>query len=307
MSTVSTSKAPRQSFPDDSDPFRFGWRYVRVRRADGTESLEQLPLSLEDALHPEDGDHIVHSDAHDDDLSYLKYVFKSLLERDSRAVVLSDCGVDWNLPGIRPLCPDLAVFLGVKVRRDWTIFDVEAEHAEPALVIEVTSPSTRSNDVETKFDYYHRAGVPLYVIADAHKETETYRRLEVIAYRHTAKSYEKIDADAHGRIWLEALGVWLGISQNPITGFDRVACFDPNTSMEIGDYTAITKARAQEVEARVRAEAQAEEARARANTEAQARAAAETRANTEAQARAAAEARISELEAMLKNQSSPGS
>ena len=124
-------------------------------------------------------------------------------------------------------------------------------------------------------------------------ETETYRRLELIAYRHTAKSYEKIDTDAHGRIWLETPGVWLGISQDPITGFDRVACFDPETNMEIGDYEAVTQAR-------IRAEA-------RAAAEAEARAAAEARANNEAQARAAAEARIRELEAMLKAQSPPGS
>jgi len=54
--------------------------------------MELVPLTLEDALHPEDGDHIVHSDSHDDDLNYLKNVFKSLLADDSQAVVLSDCG-----------------------------------------------------------------------------------------------------------------------------------------------------------------------------------------------------------------------
>jgi len=82
-----------------------------------------------------------------------------------------------------------------------------------------------------------------------------------------------------------ALGVWLGVSQDPATGIDRIACFDPATNSEIGDYTAITKARAEEIEARIRAETQA--------------AAAETRA-------VAAEARIRELEGgVIKQQSSP--
>ena len=44
---------------------------------------------------------------------------------------------------------------------------------------------------------------------------------------------EKIPVDPHGRIWLEALGVWLGISQDRITGFDRLACFNAETNEEM--------------------------------------------------------------------------
>ncbi len=104
MSTVSTSQPtpPQPPLPDESDPFRYGWRYVSIKHPDGTEGLEQVPLTLEDALHPEPGDYIVHSDPHDTDLNYLKDVFKSLLAHDSHAFVLSDCGVDWNLPGVKP-------------------------------------------------------------------------------------------------------------------------------------------------------------------------------------------------------------
>ena len=321
MSTVSTPQSPRQSFPDDPDPYRYGWRYVRVPRDDGSESLEQVPLTLEDALHPEDGDYIVHTQTHALDLKYLADVFSSILTNNSKAVVLSDCGVDLNLPGTKHVCPDIAVFFGVEEHRDWSIFDVEAEHAEPVLVVEVTSASTRSNDVEKKFDYYYRGGVPIYIIADARIENDAERRLELIGYRHSAKRYEKMPVDSQGRIWLEALGVWLGISQDRTTGFDRVTCFDPVTNAEIGDYTAITlalvRAEAQaaaESQARAAAEAQAAaESQARAAAEAQAaaesqaRAAAEAQAAAESQARAAAEARIRELEAMLKNQSPPGS
>jgi hypothetical protein len=61
MSTVSTSQGPRQALPDEPDPLRFGWRYVTLKQSDGSESMELVPLTLEDALHPEDGDHIVHS------------------------------------------------------------------------------------------------------------------------------------------------------------------------------------------------------------------------------------------------------
>jgi colicin import membrane protein len=257
VSTVSTSQAPSQVFPDESDPFRYGWRHVHVQRADGTEDIEQVPLTLEDVLHPEFGDHIVHSTAHAEDVNYLKYVFDALLAGDVHAAVLSDCGVDWNLPGVRVVSPDSAIFFSVAKRIDWSIFDVEAEQARPVLVIEVVSLSTRSNDFGKKFDYYHRAGVETYVIADVRVDDKLNRKLELIAYRHTPKSYQRIPANEDGRIWLDALGVWLGVSQNRSTGADRLACFHPTTNEEIGTYTAITQALAADIEARNRAEAQA--------------------------------------------------
>jgi len=169
MSTVSkdrASKSPR--VPPKSDPYRYGWRYVRVRRPDGTVDFDQVPLVLEDLLHPEVDDFIVQNSAHHDDRGYLKMVFKARLKPDPGAVVLSDCRVDWNIPGVRPLGPDVAVFFGVERDRnyDWATFNVAAEKARPALVIEVTSRNTRKNDLGIKVDYYRRAGVPLYVIAD---------------------------------------------------------------------------------------------------------------------------------------------
>jgi colicin import membrane protein len=286
MSTVTRSPTPPPRFPDESHPFFYGWRDVLVRRPDGTEDIDQIPLTAEDVLHPEDGDHVVHSTAHNNDLNYLASVFRALLANDPHALVLSDCGVDWHLPGEKDVSPDIAVVFGVKQQRgDWPMFDVDAEYTRPALVIEVTSPSTRSGDFGKKVGYYHRAGVPTYIIADA-RESPSGRRLELIEYRYAAKRYERIAPNAGGRIRLEALNVWLGITLYRTTGTDRLACFDPDTNEEIGDYTAVRQAHANELEARLRAEAQTAEALAQAAAE--------------AQARIAAEARIRELEALLK-------
>jgi Uma2 family endonuclease len=139
MSTVSRSRAPK-SLPPEPDPFRYGWRYVRVEHPDGKVTFDQVPLTLEDVLHPEVGDFIVQTDGHDSDLNYLKDVFKARLANDPTKAVISDCRVDWNLPGVKPVGPDVAVFEGVKQHRDWSTFDVAAEGAKPLLVVEVTSP-----------------------------------------------------------------------------------------------------------------------------------------------------------------------
>ncbi len=56
----------------------------------------------------------------------------------------------------------------------------------PSLIIEVTSPKTRVNDVKTKVKQYAQAKVPYYVIADV-EEVDGKRRLKLIAYRAEAR------------------------------------------------------------------------------------------------------------------------
>ena len=251
MSTVSRPKPPK-SPPPEPDPFRYGWRYVRVEGPDGTISFDQIPLTLEDVLHPEVGDFIVQTDGHDSDLNYLKDVFKAQLADDPQKAVISDCRVDWNLPGVKPLGPDVAVFRGIKRHRDWSTFDVKAEGAEPLLVVEVTSPDTRQNDVVIKVDYYHRAKVPLYVIADVREQGED-RVIELIGYRYERAGYQRIPLDERGWIWLEPVQLWLGLSRDRLGNYERLACFD-RTGAEVGDYTAISTALADAIKARAEAE-----------------------------------------------------
>jgi Uma2 family endonuclease len=312
MSIASTSR-PTQPPPGEPDPYRYGWRYVRVERSDGTVGFDQVPLTLEDVLFPEVGDFIVQSTPHNRDVGYLRDVCESRLANDPHAEVVSDCRVDWNLPGVRPLGPDIGVFRGLKEHRGWSTLDVAATGARPAMVVEVTSPETRRNDVEDKFEYYRRAKVPLYVIADAIQDDEQGRRLRLIAYRYARGRYHKIAPDARGWIWLDPVGVWLGVTVDPRTGCDRLACYDQQ-GRELGDYTAVSRALEAEAVARADAQARAEaEAAARAAAQAradaaqaradaaQARADIEARrADIEAEARARAEERIRELEAALR-------
>jgi hypothetical protein len=89
MSTISTTR-DRSGSQEQDDPYRYGWRYVKVIGPDGRETLDQVPLTLEDVLFPEEEDFIVQTDAHDNELGYLKSVFKSRLAGDPHSVELSD-------------------------------------------------------------------------------------------------------------------------------------------------------------------------------------------------------------------------
>jgi hypothetical protein len=187
--------------------------------------------------------------------------------------VFSDLLIYWDIPALRHHCPDVSVILGVRNPRrdDWPSFHVTAEGVRPALLIEITSPSTRSIDFREKRPQYFRAGVPMYVILDA-REDEDRRELEIIGYRRGAMRYQRLRLSDEGRLWLEVVGLWLG-SEN-----GRVACYDAQ-GQRIADYQEMAQGRAAAEEA---AEQQHQ------------------RAEQERRLREAAEQRLRELEAELR-------
>jgi Protein of unknown function (DUF820). len=74
------------------------------------------------------------------------------------------------------------VIPGIAARQDWSAFDVAVEGARPALMIEITSPETRVNDLKRKVAHYARAGVAQYVIVDR-IERGGARRVRLLDYR----------------------------------------------------------------------------------------------------------------------------
>ena len=278
MSPIRNLRSPRTAVAE-ADPFRYGWRFVYRKQPDGSLVEEQVPLRLEDLLFPEEGDFIVQTVGHNQDCAYLMLVLKARLAHDPSAVVISDCRVAWDVPGLKPLGPDVAVFFGLHGYEDWGTLDVAKEGAIPALVIEVTSPDTRKNDVGIKKDFYHRAGVPQYVIVDVRSRKDG-RQLRLASFRNTPAGYERIPADERGWVWLDCAGIWPGAAEG------RAVCYDGETAAEIGDYTSVCQALA------------VAEERAAAN--ALALAVAEEQAALSAQALAASEARYRELEEELR-------
>ncbi len=273
-----TTPAP----PPADDPFRYGWRYVRRPTPDDPDHLEPVPLTLEDVLHPEEGDFIVHSDRHETDRMYLTAVLRARLEVHGRAIVLSDVRVAWDVPDLRPHGPDVMVIPGLRERRDWSTFDVAEEGVRPALMIEITSPETRENDVVWKVAHYARAGVAQYVIVD-NIGRRGERQLRLLDYRLVGETYRLQPPDERGWVYLELADLWVGVEG------DHVVCYaDDGTAF--GDYATVVQ-QAAEAEARARAaEEQAQrEAAARAEAEEQARREAAARAEAEVLARIAAE------------------
>ena len=149
--------------------------------------------------------------AHDRDTHYLKNALLLALNSREDVEVLNDVRIDWQVEGIKPHGPDLVVFVDVRKpwKRDVGTFRVKDVGARPVLVIEVTSPNTRSGDIDQKVLEYYQAGVPFYAIVDYYPELEE-RQVHIIGYRATPEGYARVPLDEKGRLWLEPVRLWLG-------------------------------------------------------------------------------------------------
>ncbi len=151
---------------EENDPFRFGCRYVRRELPDGSEVYDEVPLSWEDLLYPEEEDRVLESPDHFRDLRYCHGALETMHREDPSVVVLGDCRIDFAAAGVRPLGPDVVVLFGVHEWLRQSTFRVAVEGGRPVLAIEVSSPSTRPHDLANKPDLFFRAGVEKYVIID---------------------------------------------------------------------------------------------------------------------------------------------
>ena len=250
-----------------------GYRLVR-HEVNGEEWWEQVPLTLDDLLHPQLGDEVIYQDLHHSICAYFHTMLTDLLAHDPTAVVLFDVGLDLNLPGVRPIGPDLQVSFGVRERCNWSIFSVREEGVCPALVIEVTSPRTRHNDINlrdpanaSKYRWYEQAGVAVYLVVDTARRKEG-QPPPLYGFELTPEgTYAPLLPNEQGRLWLEPVEVWVGQQG------DRVALYDAQGDELESRSAAIDRADAAEARAEAEhtraesAEARADAAEARAEAE----------------------------------------
>jgi Uma2 family endonuclease len=212
---------------ESQDPFFYGFRDVWVER-EGKRSLEQVPLTREDVLHPQMEDHVNQGNYHVELCTYLYTILKAFLEREKGMVVLYDVQVNWHNPRMRWHVPDIIVLAGVHTHP--TASYSQAEHGgSPLFIIEVTSPATRSTDMPpdegdtagtSKFIHYATVGVPLYIIIDAARR-EWGEAPDLFAYALTNDGeYAALPLDARGWVWVAAVQLWLGIEGEQVAWYD---------------------------------------------------------------------------------------
>jgi Uma2 family endonuclease len=182
--------------------------------------------------------------------------------------------------------PDLLVVVGVdgtKRRKHWVVWDEDDRF--PDLIVEITSPSTKSKDT----------GENLKLFAQVFRTREYFwydeEAGEWMGYRLQGESYVPIEVNERGWRWSEVLGAWLGVSELPYRGwrYRWLRLYDVEGRLvPTGEELAAAE--------RERAEAErqrAEQAERRIERE-------RRRAEAERQRAEQAERRLAELEAELK-------
>lgn len=253
---MSLTTAVRQEhvLPKANEPdWSLGWRYERVRQADGREEEIRIPLTPEEALHPQEGYVMpvrTHHDRLTDDLCDM---LRPHCEQQADVVVFHDLVFAWDHPAVGNYSPDIAIVPQVRDRMaDRGTFVVAEEGTRPSLIIEIVSPATRTADRQKKVKDYALVGVQEYIYID-HTTRRGKEIWEIAGFRLDGDRYLPMVPDEDGAYFCETVGVRIGIEEG------RVWLEDANTGLELRTNQQVRDALDAETEARKAAEARAAE------------------------------------------------
>ena len=283
--------------------FPYGWRYLQITEPDGSIRSERIPLTLEDALHPQEDDCIPSNPVQNELVQSITNAIRMLLHDREDLLIFNDVLIDWGVPGIKAMSPDIAVLFGVKPEDGFGMYHIPREGVRTEVVIEVTSPSTRKNDVVDKVDLYARCGVPRYVIVDVkpHPHRDVLQWIQLKDYRAGEQGYDLMSPDESGVVWLETLGLGLVVEGKTVRCLDAQGRPIETDVLELRQAREDARRQANEAQQQARQEAQArEEAQRQALQEAQAREEAQRQARQEAQAREEAQRQARQAEERIK-------
>lgn len=283
---VETAVAP---MPDWS----LGWRYETIRTPDGKQTQVRLPLTPEEALHPQEGYVMPVRTIHDMITDDLCDMLRAHYETQPEITVFHDLVFQWDHPDVRPYAPDVAIVPHVRdPQADRGQFVVAEEGTRPRCIIEIVSPSSREGDRVKKVNDYALVGVQEYIYID-HWTRKGQTVWEVTGYRLYENRYLPMLPDEDGALYCETLGLRIGVEEGQVWLEDSNTGEDLLTNLKVRQALRETAARlAAEAEAREAAEKFAQAEAARAQAEAEARQAAEAQAQ-------AAQAEIARLRALL--------
>ena len=284
-------KADAISAPKEKDPYRYGWREIPRTLPNGQKIYERIPLTLEDIIHPQVGDFRMQSAEHEQICTYLRGLFRERFANAPTTIVLGDVLVAWATDDMRGHGPDVAVIFNVQQKQNWSTFHEAYEGTKPGLIIEVTSPSTYSVDLETKVEHYAKVGVEWYVIVDIVIRRDMPSK-RLLGYQLTEDGYKRFEPNEKGWLWLAPVNLWLGWRG------EDIACYDAGGNLvEAGD------SRMEEAQVRAAAAEQRADEEAQARTQAEQRAdVAEKRADEESRARQQLEAELRRLRGAPNNE-----
>jgi len=198
-----------------------GWRMELVTDEKGGEKILYFPLTEAEFLHPQEGCHLPSNTFHENTRTEIKEILQRRYAQREDVGVFGDLIIKWGIEGLEDHCPDVCVVFGLHQKEaDRSDFIVSEEGTKPMVVMEVVSPRYRKADRETKVKEYARAGVEEYIIIDRRRQRGQLLD-EVLGYRlEEGSCYGPITPDEEGRIFCQALDVWIGMFEGKVMLFE---------------------------------------------------------------------------------------
>ncbi len=156
----------------DCDPFRFGWRWVRLASTNGVLGESQcVPLTTDDLLHPQEGDGIPENTIQERDRTYLASVLRL---RCAIRPVFASCQTVWwtgecrawaTIPPTSVSSRRCAIGVGGRLSSSRAARS-SAAAGDRDRVAGRLGPQGVTTTWSPRSGHYYRAGVPLYAIID---------------------------------------------------------------------------------------------------------------------------------------------
>lgn len=154
-----------------------------------------------------DGQPMAESDLHQEEMIYLKQALRNHFRDVPDVYVASNMFLYFKQGDPRSVvAPDLFVIKGVSKERRKKYLLWEEEGRVPCFVVEVTSASTRREDLLTKKACYERLGVEEYFLLDPLGE---YLESRLVGYRLGQGRYLPIEPGEDGSLESRTTGVLL--------------------------------------------------------------------------------------------------
>ena len=167
-----------------------------------------------------DGKPMAETDVHIDALIYVRETLKAYFEAEPLVYVAGNMLLYYEEENPAAcVAPDVFVVRGVPKQERRTYKLWEERHA-PTVIFEITSRSTRLEDLRTKRFLYAQLGVQEYFLYDPLGE---YLRPSLQGYRLHDGEYERITVGPNASLVSEALGVTLVLENG------RLRVVDPKT------------------------------------------------------------------------------
>ncbi|MBI2190553.1 MAG: Uma2 family endonuclease [Planctomycetes bacterium] len=211
--------------------------------------MKKTVVPAAEIQYPEsDGKPMAETELHANILMALVHALRDYFRDEADVYIGGNMFLYYEKDNPKAVCaPDVFLVRGVskEIRR---VYQTWKEGKGPDLVIELTSRSTKLEDLGNKRAVYAELGVKEYFLFDPYRE---YLRPPLRGYRLEGEEYVAMEPSSEARLKSEVTGLELAVSE----GWLRL--FDPATGQRLLTPEEEARARRQEAEAREAAEAEA--------------------------------------------------